>query len=336
MKKIHKELILASAGSTAVTLVALFLIPIFILSFFHAEKLPLNEKDAPIKRIKPPKTVQVYITSSKTVQNIGFEDYVTGVVAAEMPSSFEPEALKAQAVAARTYSLSKVLRSGDGGFPDAQPAAALCDDVHCQAYRSKEALAAQKGAAWMETGYRKIQKAVSDTKGEMMYYDGALVSQALFHSSSGGRTENSEDVFASTVPYLRSVDSPYEEGATHKNEQVTLSLLELSSKLNSAFQNRGTGNFTASDISVSSRTEGGNVACFTVGKASYTGREIRTALNLASSDFTVAASGESVTFTTNGYGHGVGMSQYGANGMAKEGYTYKEILAHYYTGIRVL
>lgn len=336
MKKIHKELILASAGSALVNLIALLLIPLFILSFFQTANLPLNEKDAPVKRIKPPKTVRVYLTSSETVQSIDFEEYVTGVVAAEMPSSFEAEALKAQAVAARTYSLSKVLRSGDGGFPDAHPATALCDDVHCQAYRSKETLTAQKGAEWMKTGYRKIQKAVSDTKGEMMYYDGTLVSQALFHSSSGGRTENSEDVFASTVPYLRSVDSPYEEEATHKNEQVTLSLLELSSKLNSTFQNRCTGNFTASDISVSSRTEGGNVARFTVGKASYTGREIRTALNLASSDFTVTASGESVTFTTNGYGHGVGMSQYGANGMAKEGYTYKEILAHYYTGIRVL
>ncbi len=335
MKKIKRDILIAAGSSLAINIVALLLIPAIILLLFTAvSHLPFIES-TPINKVKIPDTINIYITKEGKTESIDFEDYIIGVVASEMPSSFEEEALKAQAVAARTYSLSKVIRSGDSGFPAAHPAAPLCDDVHCQAYKSADDLKNLKGEEWMKTGYEKVKKAVRDTDGELMYYDGELVSQALFHSSSGGRTENSEDVFASTVPYLRSVDSPYEEEATHRNDQISLSLLDLASRLNSKYQDRYTGNFTAADIKIQSRTEGGNVSAFTVGNASYTGREIREALELASANFTVSAEGETVVFTTNGYGHGVGMSQYGANGMAKEGYNYREILSHYYTGVKI-
>ena len=336
MKKIKRDALIASGCSLAVNLLALIIIPAVIIGLFSAvSRIPgVNSALRPrINKADIPKEISVYITATGETKKIAFEDYVTGVVASEMPSSFEDEALKAQAVAARTYSLSKVLRSGESGFPEAHPSAPLCDDVHCQVYRSEETLAALKGEEWMKNGYEKVKKAVDSTRGELMYFDGELVSQALFHSSSGGRTENSEDVFASAVPYLRSVDSPYEEDATHKNEQVTISLLDLAERLNGKYKDRYTGNFTANDVKIKSRTEGGTVSEFTVGSASYSGREIREALSLASTTFDISANGDYVTFTTNGYGHGVGMSQYGANGMAKKGYNYREILSHYYTGV---
>jgi len=336
MKKIKRDTLIAGGYSLTINLLALLIIPAVILGLFSAvSRIPGtgNTFRKHINKADIPKEINIYVTATGETKSIAFEDYVIGVVASEMPSSFEEEALKAQAVAARTYSLSKVIRSGSNGFPEAHPQAPLCDDVHCQVYNSKETLAALKGDEWMKNGYTKVKKAVDSTRGQLMYFDGELVSQALFHSSSGGRTENSEDVFASTVPYLRSVDSPYEDEATHKNEQVTVSLLELASKLNGKYQDRYTGNFTANDVKIKSRTEGGTVAEFTVGSASYRGREIREALSLASATFDIASAGEYVTFTTNGYGHGVGMSQYGANGMAKKGYDYREILSHYYTGV---
>ena len=338
MKKIKRDILTGIGSAAAINIIALLLIPSLILLIFTSiSKIPGTDF-APINKVDIPKKITIYITSTGNTAEIDFEEYITGVVACEMPSSFEEEALKAQAVAARTYALSKIIRSGESGFPSAHPAAAVCDDVHCQAYMTQSQLEVIKGANWIDSGYKKVCKAVEDTKGELMYYDGVLVSQALFHSSSGGRTENSEDVFASAVPYLRSVESPYEEDATHKDEKTTFSLLSLAQKLNSNYRDRFTGNFTAKDVKVTSHSEGGRVESFKVGNAVYTGREVREALGLSSANFTVSASsdGESIIFTSNGYGHGVGMSQYGANGMAKEGYDYKKILMHYYSGIRIV
>lgn len=337
MKKIQNDLLYGFTTSAVFTTLSVIIIPFiifFVITAFHIKPAPKN--DNVTDPITPPEYINVYITSSSEVETIKFEDYIKGVVAGEMPSSFEEEALKAQAVAARTYSLSKILRSGANGFPEAHPSAPLCDDTHCQVYKSESALRMLKGDAFMNDGYQKICKAVDDTEGQLMYYDNELASQALFHSSSGGKTENSEDVFASTVPYLRSVSSPYEDGATHANEAKTLTLIQMASALNAKYTDRFTGNFDANDIKINARTAGGRVETLTVGSASYSGREIREALSLSSANFTITASGNYITFTSNGYGHGVGMSQYGANGMALNGFTYDEILKHYYTGITIL
>lgn len=336
MKKITHDLLRCASASLIFNIFSIIFIPFLIFliaSLFPGSAISPGHGISPVT---PPEYINVYMTASGNVEKIKFEEYVKGVVAGEMPSSFEEEALKAQAVAARTYSLSKVLRSGESGFPDAHPTAPLCDDVHCQVYRSEASLRAIKGEAFMNEGYKKICRAVDETAGQLMYYNGELVSQALFHSSSGGRTENSEDVFASSVPYLRSVPSPYEDGATHENESRTFSLIEIASALNSLYTDRFTGNFTAGDIKIKARTDGGRVESIVIGNASYSGREIREALSLPSADFSVSASGNYATFTTSGYGHGVGMSQYGANGMARKGYKYDEILKHYYTGITIL
>lgn len=279
--------------------------------------------------------VGVYRTQSKTVEQIPLEDYVKGVIAGEMPADFEEEALKAQAVAARTYAISKVSAWQQGRQPSEHPGAALCDSTHCQVYRSAEELRALKSDEWMESGWKKVSQAAEETAGQVMYYQGELVDQPLFHSSSGGKTENSEAVFASAVPYLRSVASPYEQEATHQNEVTAISASELSKKLKAAYPAKNIGTVAASGVVITGRSEGGRVEKIQVGGAVFTGRQIREALGLPSANFTVGAENGKVTFVTVGYGHGVGMSQYGANGMAQKGSDYKAILTHYYSGVSV-
>ena len=266
-------------------------------------------------------SVMVWRTVSKTVDTIPLEEYVSGVVASEMPSNFDFEALKAQAVAARTYGLAKMEKSKSGN-PQAHPKAPLCDGTHCQAYRSDKIS-------------DKVREAVLETKGQVMYYQGEMIDQPLFHSASGERTENSEDVFSAAVPYLRSVESGKYENGAYAAETYAIGLDALVKKVKTV-----AGGASAEPVAVVSRSEGGRVEQFQVGGATVTGRQIRELLGLRSANFTVqmitdSSGGRQVLFTTSGNGHGVGMSQYGADGMGKAGFDYKEILQHYYSGVEV-
>lgn len=282
-----------------------------------------------------PETITIYRTETGKTETVDFEDYVKGVVSGEMPSSFHIEALKAQAVAARTYSLARVLKAQSEGNPDTHPDAPLCDSTHCQVYRSTSELKDLKGKDWMDEDYEKICQAVDETKGQLLYYKGQLVEQALFHSSSGGKTENSEDVFAAAVPYLVSVDSPYEDEATHQQEEHSFSISELADAVKTKYPNVSFGTIDASSIKIISRSSGDSVEEMQIGSGTLKGTQVREALELPSADFTIDISGDTVTFTSNGSGHGVGMSQYGADGMAKKGYDYRDILSHYYSGTEV-
>lgn len=282
-----------------------------------------------------PETIDVYRTASGKVDTIVFEDYVKGVVSGEVPASFHEEALKAQSVAARTYSASKARNAVESGNPQAHLKAPVCDSTHCQVYRSEKELKREKGKEWMKESWPKICSAVDATQGELLYYNGQLVEQALFHSSSGGKTENSEDVFAAAVPYLISVESPYEEDATHQNESHSFTFQELTGALHSAYPDVNFGNISSDNINIISHSDGGRVNEIKIGNAVITGRQVREALSLPSSKFTIVINGDTVIFTTDGSGHGVGLSQYGADGMAKAGYTYREILNHYYSGTEV-
>ncbi len=286
-------------------------------------------------KIDLPKTISVYRTETDTIDKLPFEEYIKGVVSCEMPSTFHQEALKAQAVAARTYSAAKVINSVDSGNPSAHPEAPLCDSTHCQVFKTENELKDIKGKEWMKKDYPKICSAVDDTEGQLLYYKGELVQQALFHSSSGGSTENCEDVFTAAVPYLVSVESPYEDEATHKNEKTALTIAEFASKIKGAYPGIGFGSITSENIEIVSRSDGNRVDKIQLGSGTLTGRQVREALDLSSANFTIDISGDTITFTTNGSGHGVGMSQYGADGMAKEGYDYKKILSHYYSGTEV-
>lgn len=311
----------------------LVIMPLTIISLFDNEEepqQPLSKK----RTIDIPEYINVYRHSSGNTESIKFEDYVAGVVAGEMPSNFEMEALKAQAVAARTYSLSKIIRSGNGGNP-AHPSAPVCDDIHCQVYRDPFELSKIKSVEWMNTEWPKIVSAVNSTKGQLMYYQEELVEQPLFHSSSGGKTENSEDVFVSAVPYLRSVDSAFESDAPHQNEQVEIPLSQFIQKLKKNNTGLDSNSVNKNTIKVLERSSGGRVASLQIGNSTFKGREIREIFGLRSANFTISVIGNTVLITTNGYGHGVGMSQWGANGMAQAGYKYTDILKHYYTGIEI-
>lgn len=329
----RKGYLLKSLAIISMTVIfCLVILPLALVSFYpDKEEQSLPEAPPRQGSMQTPDYINVYRTATNKVEAIPFEDYVMGVVAGEMPASFEMEALKAQAVAARTYSLSKYVR----GNPEDHPSAPVCDDIHCQVYRSPEELKQIKSAEWMATGWPKIQVAVTSTKGQLMYYQGALVEQPLFHSSSGGKTENSEDVFVSALPYLRSVDSPYEAAAPHQKEQAEVSLSEFKDKIKKANPGAKLGTISSDTVKVIERSQGGRVISLQIGNITMKGRDIRNLFGLRSANFTVSVQGDTVLFTTDGYGHGVGMSQYGANGMAQAGYNYSQILMHYYTGVEV-
>lgn len=316
--------------------ILLIITPYMLTQLFPADGHK-NDTSPPagFQAIDIPETVTVYRSDSEKTETIDLEEYIKGVVSCEMPAGFHIEALKAQSVAARTYSVSKIIRSESEGNPADHPDAPLCDTTHCQVYKSEEQLKSIKGDEWMKNGWKKICQAVEQTEGQLLYYDGQLVQQALFHSSSGGKTENSEDVFAAAVPYLVSVDSPYEENATHQNEKNSFSIKEFTDAIKKKYPDISIGTVTSDNTRILSRSSGGNVKDMQVGNAVLSGRDIREALGLPSAGFSIDISDDSITFTSSGSGHGVGMSQYGADGMAENGYDYREILSHYYSGTEV-
>ncbi len=297
--------------------------------------------DSVKNKVELPEKIKVFKENEGKTVSVDFEEYVACVTASEMPNTFESEALKAQSVAARTFAYAK-LEKYEIKKPAAHPEAPICSTTHCQVYKTEEELAACHAEGWAtsEEGYPKIKAASRATEGEILYYDGEPVMQPLFFSSSGGQTENSEDVFVSALPYLVSVSSPYESEATHQNEEKTFTLEEFKQALVKAYPKKDFGELKQSNIKILSRTAGGRVERMQIGDASLKGTEVRNALGLSSALFSISfektKEGDSqITFTSNGSGHGVGMSQYGANGMAKEGYGYKEILKHYYSGAEV-
>ncbi len=305
--------------------------PYIFSSIFTVPSVTEKSEATPDYLIDMPETVKVYRTLTGKTETVDFEEYVKGVVAGEVPHTFKKEAMKAQAVAARTYSVAKIT----AGNSSDHPSAPVCDTTHCQVYRDSEELKNLKGSEWIKKSYTKICSAVEATEGQIMYYDGRPVKHALFHSSSGGRTENCEDVFVSAVPYLVSVKSPYEDDATHKKETASFSYAKLKSLIAASYPAVSTGAVNKNNVKIISNNEGGSVAKMQIGDAVLSGVEVRTALGLFSATFTVSANDKNAVFTSTGSGHGVGLSQYGANGMAKEGYDYKQILKHYYTGVEV-
>ena len=180
-----------------------------------------------------------------------------------------------------------------------------------------------------------MEEAVYSTAGEVATYEGALI-EALYHSTAGGMTESSENVFASAQPYLVSVESPGEEGSAHYRDSITFPRKSFITKLNAAFPRAElSAKKLEVQVEITARFASGRVKTVRLGKVEVTGRQFRKALDLPSANFTIEFVGEDVRVSTKGYGHGVGMSQYGANAMAKEGSDYRAILQHYYTGISI-
>ena len=263
---------------------------------------------------EPNQTLTMQLTlGDGTVAEMDLNDYLTGVVLAEMPASFETEALKAQAVVARTYAL-KAAQSGkhNGG---------VCTDYACcQAYIAKTDY--NGGAENIE----KVRAAVEATDGLVLTYGGELI-EATYFSCSGGSTEDAVAVWGTDYPYLRATDSPGEEHATHYTDTVTFTAEEFASKLGQALSGK-----PESWLGFTTYTAGGGVNSMRIGNTEYKGTELRILLGLRSTAFTIDAEGDTITITTKGFGHRVGMSQYGADAMAATGSTFQEILAHYYKG----
>lgn len=281
-----------------------------------------------------PKLIKVYNNKTNDVMVIDFEEYLKGVVASEMPAEFNTEALKAQAVTARTYLLYR-LKKNPNGHPD-HMGAPICTSIHCQVWSSKDELIQSHYDGWYDENWSKIEGVVESTKGQILTYEGKII-EPLYHSTSGGRTENSEDVFSTVVPYLRSVESPYEGESPRLNNSIKVTTNEFINKIKSAY---GDMDITESNLDekivLGEVSEGGKIKTLLVGNNEISGREMRSLFNLNSTNFSFVQSGNEIEILTTGYGHGVGMSQWGAEGMANEGYNYREILKHYYKGVEIV
>lgn len=250
------------------------------------------------------------------VDSMTLHNYLVGALVGEMPLSFDVEALKAQAIACRTYAL----RQYAGRKHD--PAAVCTASDCCECW---------KDADGIEEAYRqKAEQAVSETDGLVLTYDGSLI-EATFFSCSGGRTETAADVWGNDIPYLRAVDSPGEEAAPRFSGTVCVSAADARSVLigeNAAVQ---LGDDPTAWFGEVTYTQGGGVGTVSIGGSIFTGKQLRKLFALNSTDFEITADKEQVTFQTKGFGHRVGLSQYGAQAMAQSGADFRAILAHYYT-----
>nr|WP_295973142.1 stage II sporulation protein D [uncultured Bacillus sp.] len=325
MKKIKPIMLLAVVLIT-VTLV----VPSILVLPFNEKKVGgmvvenQQKPQAEEAAVEPPVEVAVYRATKEVVENIPLEQYVAGVVASEMPADFEKEALKAQALTARTYIVKQMMNEEKMKLPKG---AIVADTELYQVYKGEDELKRIWGSdySWK---IERITEAVAETSGQILTYNGSPI-DATFFSTSNGYTESSEAIWSNSVPYLKSVASPWDKNSPKFSGQKTFTVKEFESLL--AVKLPG-----GSAIgTVTERTTGKRVAKVEINGKIVTGKEIREKLGLMSTDFTWERKGDNVVIHTKGYGHGVGMSQYGANGMAKEGKSYSEIAQYYYQGSEV-
>lgn len=269
-----------------------------------------NEEAIKTPAFKMPVTIR---RSNGTVLTLELEEYIIGVVSAEMPASFHSEALKAQAVAARTYAL-KAIKEGK----------TLTDTVSTQVYQDNAQLKAKWGSSY-NTYYSKVKNAVMATEGLIMKYNDSIIN-AYYHSTSNGYTEDSTAVFGS-YPYLKSVESPVDKNVSNYLKTIAMSYEDISNKLRIPVT-------SLSNIKIE-KNNSNRVDKIIIDEYIYGGVEFRTKLGLRSTDFELNLNESNISITTRGYGHGVGMSQYGAHEYAKTGMSYQNILKHYYTGITI-
>ena len=275
--------------------------------------------------------ISVYISQSGEIVKVDLEDYVLGVISGEMPAAFNEEALKAQAVVARTYAVKRLI------YPcEKAEGADICDSVHCQVYMNKKDRMNSWDKNKAQDYWDKLQRAVSSTKGEVLTYNGELVLYPQFFSTSWGKTEDCSAVFSLSLPYLKSVSSPGEDEAPKYKSKTIISSTQFINKINSNFKgaNLNISNLRNS-VKISSRNQGGSVNEIKIGDTSIKGTQFRSVFDLNSANFNISFTNKAVVIETSGYGHGVGMSQWGANAMAEKGAKYNEILSHYYNGIQL-
>lgn len=311
MNQFQKELLLAAVLGV--------LVPWLLLNgaVYRMTTVPMPT-DQPTETTLPAAAFMMPVLTEGGLEQIELSDYLTCVVLGEMPADFEPEALKAQAVVARTYAL----RSFQSGTK--HPGGAVCTESSCcQGFCTKEDYLAKGGT---EADFDKIHAAVTATQDLVLTYGGKLI-EATYFSSSGGKTEDALAVWGTDVPYLRATDSP-EDGFTDQTlASVTFTAKEFTDALGVSL----TGS-PATWLGNVTYTAGGGVDTMVIGGVTYQGTTLRQKLELRSTAFAMTAVGDHITVTTRGYGHRVGMSQYGAEAMAVQGSSFEEILSHYYQG----
>ncbi len=283
-------------------------------------------------------TLDVYMHETGEIVQMQLEEYLLGVVAGEMPAGFEQEALNAQAVAARTYAVARIFGSynPDDGYHNG---AHVCTDpTHCQAWKSKEEMIDLWGKLSGGKYWKKIIAAVENTKGMVIKYNGQITNP-VYHSNAGGKTECAEDVWGDAVPYLISVISEGDIYSPTYNNEVKFSVDQFNYIISSK---KGLEDFKVSSkelndlINIIEYTRGGGVKLLSIGDYEFSGIDMRKLFSLKSIKFEIVIDNENnIVFKTKGSGHGVGMSQWGANYLALNGGTYEEILKHYYVGINV-
>lgn len=276
-------------------------------------------------------TIKLLHTETGEIEELKMDEYLYGVVSAEMPASYEKEALKAQAVVARTYTIYQIKNS-----PDKHAEAGICDSYACcQAWISKEERLNKWEEAEREANWQKVVSAVDETSGMIVTYEGSPIN-AFFHSNSGGVTESSVNIWGGIdYPYLKSVQTSGEEGYSQYSSNVTITNEELLNKLKEKHPNIEIDFANSESIKIVDYTESGRVRTIRFGNVEIAGTEVRTLFELKSTNFEITRSDVALTFSVIGYGHGVGMSQTGADSMAKSGSNFEEIIKHFYTGVEI-
>lgn len=274
-------------------------------------------------------TVKLLHTKTQEVEEIPIDEYITNVVSAEMPANYELEALKAQAVVARTYTVYKILNKKHKN-------ADICDDYTCcQAWISKEDRMNKWDEESRESNWEKISKAIKETKGKIITYEGKPIN-AFFHSNSGGTTELPVNVWGgSGYPYLQAVETAGEDKYSQYASEVTLSEEELLKKLKEKYLDINIDFKKDNSVKILEYTDSGRVKTVKFGNKNLSGVETRTLFGLKSTNFEIEKKNDKITFKVKGYGHGVGMSQTGADSMAKKGSNYEEIIKHFYVGVEI-
>lgn len=295
-----------------ITTLIIILIPFIIVTIFiKDETIKFNFISNSVVRVK---------RENGTIDRVFFEEYVKGVLAGEMPTSFDLEALKAQAVAARSYVLKKMEQNKEKDYD-------VVDTVMNQVYLD-DATLKEKWKDKYEEKNNKIKQAIVETKGEYMTYNNEVI-EAFFFSTSTGKTENSGEVFQTQLPYLKSVDSAWDEEVSPVfSQDNNLSLEEFYQKLNIEYNPK-------LKIEITKTTSTGRIKELKINDHEFKANDIYQKLNLRSTFFDIKQKDNQVEITTKGYGHGVGMSQYGALAMAKKGYKYQDILKYYYQGVEI-
>ena len=296
------------------------------------QEQPEQEVETTIYDYQKYKTIKLFHSGSGQIEELPIDEYLYGVVSSEMPANYEAEALKAQAIVARTYTIYQIMNNSGK-----HPGADICDNSSCcQAWISKDERLSKWAPEEAESNWNKIVDAVNSTSGKIITYQNKPIN-AFFHSNSGGKTESSLNIWGGIdYPYLKSVETAGEEGYTQYSSEAKFTKEELLNKLKEKYEDCEIDYSQENCIQILEYTTSGRVKTIKFGNKEIAGTEARTILGLRSTNFTFTISGDEIIFSVIGYGHGVGMSQTGADALAKSGSNCEEIIKHFYTDVEIV